>query len=70
MNYNVASMISLVITALLALLVANLVSSYFFSETGFEEISKLIVAIMFLLSFYAPIKVILLKYMDIKDDHE
>lgn len=70
MNYSLVATISLITTALLALGFSFLISSYFFAGTSWEKIVQLVVAMLFLVTFYAPIKFILLKYMDVKEDDE
>ncbi len=71
-NYNVAIIVSIVITAVLALGVSYGVINFFFEQNSWKKIIQLIIAVLFMTTFYAPIKHILLKYMDIKgsDDDE
>jgi len=66
MNYNVTIIVSIVITALLALGISFGVINFFFEDSSFKKIIQLIIAVLFMTTFYAPIKHILLKYMDIK----
>lgn len=69
MTYNTVVIISVVICAIisltlsyyLALLILGLNSSLF-------KIAQLIVAIVSMTTFYAPIKHVLLKYMEVEDD--
>ncbi len=70
MNYNIVSIISLLITAFLAFVLSYYLSIYFFKDTSLEKISQLISAILFMTTFYSPIKYFLLKYMEIKDEDE
>jgi len=66
MNYNVAIIVSVVITMLLALGISNVLVELFFEVNTWKKIIQLIGAIFFMTTFYAPIKFILLKYMNIK----
>ena len=66
MNYNVAIIVSVVITMLLALGVSSILVELFFEANTWKKIIQLIGAVFFMTTFYAPIKFILLKYMDIK----
>lgn len=70
MNYNIVSTVSIIITALLSLLISYYISIWFFENTSWQKIVQLIAAILFMTTFYSPIKFILLKYMDIKDEDE
>ena len=70
MNYSLAATISIVITALLALGTSFLISDYFFAGSSWGKIVQLVAAMFFLLTFYAPIKFMLLKYMDVKEEDE
>lgn len=70
MNYNVAIIISIVITMLLALGVSTLIVNLFFDAASYKKIIQLITAVFFMTTFYAPIKFILLKYMDIKGNED
>lgn len=65
-NYNVAVIVSAVITLLLALGISFGIINMFFEDASWKKIVQLIVAVLCLTTFYAPIKHILLKYMDIK----
>ncbi|RXJ99562.1 hypothetical protein CRU98_05915 [Arcobacter sp. CECT 8986] len=68
MSYNIVSIISIVITALLALLISHYLSLVFFEDTNsFRKIVQLIIAVVVMTTFYAPIKYILLKYMGINE---
>ncbi|RXJ95564.1 hypothetical protein CRV00_03725 [Malaciobacter molluscorum] len=68
MSYNIVSIISIVITALLALLFSHYLSLVFFEDANnFRKIVQLIIAIVVMTTFYAPIKYILLKYMGINE---
>ncbi len=70
MNYNVAIIVSIIITMLLALGISYLMVDMFFEASSFKKIIQLIAAIFFMTTFYAPIKFILLKYMDIKGNED
>jgi hypothetical protein len=69
-NYNVAIIVSIIITGLLALGISFGVSEMFFSSSSWKKIVQLILAIFFMTTFYSPIKYILLKYMDIKGSED
>lgn len=70
MNYNVAIIVAVVITMLLALGISSLIVNFFFDTSSWKKIIQLIAAILFMTTFYAPIKHILLKYMDIKGNED
>lgn len=70
MNYNVAIIVSIIITMLLALGISSLIVSFFFEASSFKKVIQLIVAVFFMTTFYAPIKHILLKYMNIKGNED
>ena len=55
---------------LLALGVSSLIVNLFFDDESLKKIIQLIAAIFFMTTFYAPIKFILLKYMNIKGNED
>ena len=68
MNYNFIVIISLIICAIISF-VASYLSLLMLSETSaLFKVSQLIIAIISMTTFYAPIKHFLLKYMEIKED--
>ena len=66
MNYNVVVIISIIITTCLALSTSYVIAIYLLGEYSFSKIAQLIIAILMMSTFYAPIKHILLKYMNVK----
>lgn len=66
MNYNIVIIVSIVICAILSLLLSYYGVLLILDEnSGLFKVTQLIVAIVSMTTFYAPIKHILLKYMDI-----
>ena len=66
MNYNVVVIVSIVICAILSLLLSYYGVLLILDEnSSLFKMAQLIVAIVSMTTFYAPIKHILLKYMDI-----
>ena len=70
MNYNIGIIVSLVITMLLALGVSFGLVNLFFEASSWKKIIQLIAAVFFMTTFYAPIKHILLKYMNVKGNDD
>lgn len=69
MNYNIVSIISIVITAVVSLLLSHYLTLVFLEQnSSFFKIVQLIVAIVSMTTFYAPIKYFLLRYMKIEED--
>ncbi len=69
MNYNVVAIISIVICAILSLLLSYFGVLLILDESsGLFKVTQLIVAIVSMTTFYAPIKHLLLKYMDVDQD--
>ncbi|WP_121628096.1 hypothetical protein [Poseidonibacter antarcticus] len=66
MNYNIIVIISVIICAIISLLLSYYGVLLFLDEnSSLFKIAQLIVAIVSMTTFYAPIKYLLLKYMDI-----
>ncbi|MFK2822559.1 hypothetical protein [Arcobacter sp. YIC-80] len=66
MNYNIVVIISVVICAIISLLLSYYGVLLLLDEnSSLFKIAQLIVAIVSMTTFYAPIKHLLLKYMDI-----
>jgi len=66
MNYNIVVIVSIVICAILSLLLSYYGVLLLLDEnSGLFKMAQLIVAIVSMTTFYAPIKHVLLKYMDI-----
>ena len=57
---------AVVITLLFAFGVSTLAVEYFLDGSSWKKMVQLILAIFLMTTFYAPIKHIILKYMDIK----
>lgn len=69
MNYNFIVIISLIICAIISFVASYYLSLLMLSETSaLFKVSQLIIAIISMTTFYAPIKHFLLKYMEIKED--
>lgn len=68
MNYNIAMIISVVSTACISLLFSYLLTDYFFEGASYFKVVQLIIAVLLMTTFYAPIKYVILKYMDIKGE--
>lgn len=66
MNYNIAMIVSAVITLLLAFGISMVAVEYFLDGSSWKKMVQLILAIFLMTTFYAPIKHVILKYMDIK----
>jgi len=66
MNYNIVMVISVVICAIISMLISYYGVLLLLDETsGLFKITQLIVAIVSMTTFYAPIKHFLMKYMDV-----
>jgi hypothetical protein len=66
MNYNIVVIVSIVICAILSLLLSYYGVLLILDEnSSLFKMAQLIVAIVSMTTFYAPIKHVLLKYMDI-----
>ncbi len=71
MSYNMVSIISIVITAVIALLVSHYFTLMFFEEKhSLFKIIQLIIAILTMTTFYAPIKYYLIKKIGIDEEGE
>jgi len=69
MNYNVVVIISIVICAILSLLLSYYGALLVLDEkSGLFKVTQLIIAIVLMTTFYAPIKHLLIKYMDVEED--
>ena len=68
MNYNIVVIISVVICAILSLLLSYYGVLLILDEnSGLFKMAQLIIAIVSMTTFYAPIKHLLLKYMNIDE---
>lgn len=69
MNYNIVVIISVVICAIISLLISYYFALFVLGEaSSFFKIAQLVIAIVSMTTFYAPIKYVLLKYMNINQD--
>jgi len=68
MNYNIIVIVSIIICAILSLLLSYYGVLLILDEnSGLFKIAQLIIAIVSMTTFYAPIKHILLKYTNIDE---
>jgi len=66
MNYNIVVVVSVVICAIISLLISYYGVMLLLDEkSGLFKMAQLIVAIVSMTTFYAPIKHLLLRYMDV-----
>ncbi len=69
MNYNLVVIISIIICAILSLLISYYGVLLILDEnTSLFKMAQLIVAIVLMTTFYAPIKHLILKYTDINEE--
>ena len=69
MNYNIAVVISAIICAIISMFISYYLVLFILSEnSSFFKIAQFIVAIVSMTTFYAPIKYLLIKYMNIKQE--
>lgn len=69
MNYNLLVIISIVICAIISLVFSYYVTLLMLDEnSGLFKIVQLFISIVFLSSFYAPIKYMLMKFMNFKEE--
>lgn len=69
MNYNIVVIVSIVICAIIALVLSYYGTLLILDETsGLFKATQLIIAIITITTVYAPIKYILLKYMNVDLD--
>jgi len=68
MNYNIVVVVSVVICAIISLLISYYGVMLLLDEkSGLFKMAQLIVAIVSMTTFYAPIKHLLIKYMDVDE---
>ena len=68
MNYNIVVIVSIVICAILSLLISYYGVLLVLDEnSGIFKFAQLVVAIVSMTTFYAPIKHVLLRYMNIDE---
>ncbi|AXH15725.1 hypothetical protein [Malaciobacter mytili] len=71
MSYNMVSVIAIAITAVIALLASHYFTLMFFEEEhSLFKIVQLIIAIVTMTTFYAPIKYYLIKKMGVEEEKE
>lgn len=71
MNYNLLVIISIVICVIISVLLSYGISILIFDEkTLLFKVSQLIIAIVSMMTFYAPIKSLLIKYMDFEEEEK
>jgi hypothetical protein len=71
MNYNIMMIVSTIICAIISMLISYYLVLFFLSEqSGFFKIAQLILTIVSMTTFYAPIKHIIMKYMKIEEERE
>ena len=69
MNYNIVVIISIVICAIISSLISYYLVIFTLGEnSSLFKIAQLIITIVSMTTFYAPIKYLLMKYMDIKQE--
>ena len=69
MNYNFLIIISIVICAIISFILSYYLALFTVGEkSSFFKIVQLIVAIVSMTTFYAPIKYLLMKFMDIEQE--
>lgn len=69
MNYNLLVVISIVICAIISYVLSYYVTLLILDEnSGFFKIVQLFIAVVSLSSFYAPIKFMLMKFMNFKEE--
>jgi hypothetical protein len=65
MNYNIIVIISIIICVIISLFISHYLSLFILGEnSSFFKIAQLIIAIVSMTTFYAPIKYLLLKFLD------
>ncbi len=68
MSYNLVVIISVLICAIISYVLSNyLVMLVLDKDSGLFQVAQLIIAIVSMTTFYAPIKYILIKYMNIDE---
>ena len=71
MNYNIIVIISIVICAIISMLIRYYVVLFILGEnSSLFKIAQLIITIVSMTTFYAPIKYLLMKFMDIEQEEK
>ena len=69
MNYNFLIIISIVICAIISVFISYYIVLFILSEnSSLFKIAQLIITIVSMTTFYAPIKYLLMKFMDIEQE--
>jgi hypothetical protein len=69
MNYNIVVIISIVICAIISSLISYYLVIFTLGEnSSLFKIAQLIITIVSMTTFYAPIKYLLMKFMDIEQE--
>ena len=69
MNYNIIVIISIVICAIISMLISYYLVLLILGEnSSLFKIAQLIITIVSMTTFYAPIKYLLMKFMDIEQE--
>ena len=69
MNYNIVVIISIVICAIISSLISYYLVLFILGEnSSLFKIAQLIITIVSMTTFYAPIKYLLMKFMDIEPE--
>jgi len=69
MNYNIVVIISIVICAIISSLISYYLVLFILGEnSSLFKIAQLIITIVSMTTFYAPIKYLLMKFMDIEQE--
>jgi hypothetical protein len=69
MNYNIVVIISLIICAIISSLISYYLVLFTLGEnSSLFKIAQLIITIVSMTTFYAPIKYLLMKFMDIEPE--
>ena len=69
MNYNIIVIISIVICAIISMLTSYYLVLFILGEnSSLFKIAQLIITIVSMTTFYAPIKYLLMKFMDIEQE--
>lgn len=69
MNYNILIVISIVICAIIFLFISYYLALFIVGESSsFFKAVQLIIAVISMTTFYAPIKHILIKFMNLNED--
>ncbi len=71
MNYNIVMIVSLIISATISLFIGYYLVIFILNEQSiFFKIVQLIFTIFSMITFYAPIKYILIKYINIEEERK